>query len=144
MPRGNPRPFLGHDGGVCGNHSLLEGDDVVPLALLRAPSEKLRSSGRVVAALLCRALLADTALEFTLCGSLMVMWRRRAIFRWCWYYAYQSAARLASFLVSLFGYPGATCWFVNGGGRCLVVVGRWWRYLRWGVLLTVCVFIGSL
>jgi hypothetical protein len=58
--------------------------DVVPFlkasmwllpACLHAPGENLRSSDRAVAALLCRVLLEDAALELTLYGSQQLVWR---------------------------------------------------------------------
>jgi hypothetical protein len=49
--------------------------------LLHAPGESPRSSDRAVAALSCRDLLEDTALESTLCGSPLVVWLRRGIRR---------------------------------------------------------------
>jgi hypothetical protein len=81
LTRGNPCASLGCGVGVCGRCYLLEGTIAVILTLLRVSVENLISLDRAMKALLCHVLLEDTALQFIVCGSMLVAWRRRGIQR---------------------------------------------------------------
>ena len=77
MAKGKPLLGIcsGRGGDVYGRRLLLEGVAEVSSAPSTTPDENPRSSDRVVAALWCRALLEDAALELTACFSPEVAWR---------------------------------------------------------------------